>query len=680
MNDAHPGGHRVEGTEKVTGAARYAYEHPVPDAVYAYPVQAPIASGMIGAVDAAEALAMPGVIAVLGGHNTEPFGGKNFELSLFNRTEVTYRGQLVGVVIADTLENAREAAAAVRVDYAPGEHDVVLRADHPGLYQPEKINPGLPTDTGYGDVAAGLAGAAVRVAATYTTPVQHNNPMEPHAAIASWDSGGVLTVYDSTQGPTADRDTIADVLGVDPEQVRVVSPHVGGGFGSKGTTRPHAILAAIAARAVGRPVKVALTRQQMFTLTGHRTPTIQHMALGAAPDGRLTALAHDVIEHTATRTEFAEQTAACTRVMYGATAMRTTHRLARLNVPAPSWMRAPGETPGMYALESAMDELAAALSMDPVELRIINDPAAEPESGLPFSSRNLASCLREGAERFGWAERDPRPGIRRRGRWLVGTGVAASTYPARRRPSRATADTVDGGYEVRIAAADIGTGARTALGEIAASVLGVDAARVRLVLGYSALPDAPLAGGSMGTASWGSAVAAACEALLKDGTHGSADTTREVAGDAGWARHSFGAQFAEVLVDPLTGEVRVPRLLGVFAAGRIISPVLARSQFIGGMTMGLSMALFEGTAVDASAGAFVRTDLAQYHIATCSDVPDVQAFWIDETDPHLWPGGGKGIGEVGITGTAAAIGNAVYHATGRRVRDLPITPAKLLGT
>jgi xanthine dehydrogenase YagR molybdenum-binding subunit len=256
--------------------------------------------------------------------------------------------------------------------------------------------------------------------------------------------------------------------------------------------------------------------------------------------------------------------------------------------------------------------------------------------------------------------------------------VAASTYPARRRPSTATAELTADGYEVRVAAADIGTGARTALRDIAASVLNVDTERVRVILGYSALPDAPLAGGSMGTASWGSAVAAACAALLKDGQHGSADTTEDVAQDAGWARHSFGAQFAEVLVDPATGEVRVPRLLGVFAAGRIVSPVLARSQFIGGMTMGLSMALFEETAVDPSAGAFVRTDLAQYHIATCADVPSVEAFWIDEDDPHLWPGGGKGIGELGITGTAAAIGNAVWHATGRRVRDLPITPAKLL--
>jgi xanthine dehydrogenase YagR molybdenum-binding subunit len=676
-------GHRVEGRDKVTGAARYAFEHPVADAVYAYPLQAPIASGRIGALDAAEALAMPGVIAVLWGGNTQPFGGKDFELSLFNRIDVTYRGQLIGAVIADTQENARAAADAVRVDYAQADHQVVLCADHPGLYRPEKINPALPTDTGYGDVAAGLAGPVLantgaRVDVTYTTPVQHNNPMEPHAAIASWDSAGALIIYDSTQGPAADRDTIAAVLGLDPGRVRVVSPHVGGGFGSKGTTRPHAILAAIAARAVGRPVKVALTRQQMFTLTGHRTPTIQHVELGADADGRLTAVAHDVIEHTAARTEFAEQTAACTRVMYGTPAMRTTHRLARLNVPAPSWMRAPGETPGMYALESALDELAVALGMDPVELRVVNEPAAEPDSGLPFSSRNLVACLREGAERFGWAGRDPRPGVRRRGRWLAGTGVAASTYPARRRPSTATAETVDGGYEVRIAAADIGTGARTALGDIAASVLGVAAARVRVVLGYSGLPDAPLAGGSTGTASWGSAVAAACAALLKDGTHGSADTTDDVAEDSGWARHSFGAQFAEVLVDPLTGEVRVPRLLGVFAAGRIINPVLARSQFIGGMTMGLSMALFEETVVDAVAGGFVGQDLAQYHIATCADVPGVEAFWIDEDDPHLWPGGGKGIGEIGITGTAAAIGNAVYHATGRRVRDLPVTPAKLL--
>lgn len=686
------GATRVEGPDKVTGRARYAAEYPVDDLAYGYPVQSAIASGQITGIDITEALAVPGVIAVLGGASPVELGDTgNFELAPFQSSEIVYRGQLVALVVAETAETAREAAGMVRVGYEPAAHDVTLRADHPRLYRPEKINPALPTDTGYGDVAAGLAAAAARVSVTYTTPVQHNNPMEPHATIASWEaddgrSVGAgwsgkhrLTVWDSTQGPSADRDTIAAVLGLDPGQVRVISPHVGGGFGSKGTTRPPAILAALAARAAQRPVKVALTRQQMFTLTGHRTPTIQRLELGADADGALTAVAHDVIEHTAIRTEFAEQTAACTRVMYGTPAMRTTHRLVRLNVPAPSWMRAPGETPGMYALESAMDELAAELGMDPVELRIRNDPSAEPESGLPFSSRHLVSCLREGAQMFGWAGRDPRPGVRRRGRWLEGTGVAASTYPARRQPSAATADRVsDDEFLVRIAAADIGTGARTALARIAADTLRVGPDRVQVELGDSALPDAFLAGGSMGTASWGSAVALACEDLLKDGQHGSADTASDVAADSGWARHSFGAEFASVLVDPRTGEVRVPRLLGVFAAGRIIEPVLARSQFIGGMTMGLGMALMEETAVDASAGGFVGTDFAQYHVATCADVQDIDATWIDEDDPHLWPGGGKGIGEIGITGAAAAIGNAVWHATGRRVRDLPITPARLL--
>ncbi|HEX6452100.1 MAG TPA: xanthine dehydrogenase family protein molybdopterin-binding subunit [Trebonia sp.] len=676
------GATRVEGPDKVTGRARYAAEYPVEDLAYGYPVQSAIASGRITRVDIAEALAVPGVIAVLGGASPVELGDTgNFELAIFQGSDIVYRGQLVALVIAETAETAREAAGAVRVEYEPTAHDVTLRADHPGLYRPEKINPALPTDTGYGDVAAGLAAAAAWVSVTYTTPVQHNNPMEPHAAIASWDAGGGLTVWDSTQGPSVDRDTIAAVLGLDPVEVRVISPHVGGGFGSKGTTRPHAILAAVAARAARRPVKVALTRQQMFTLTGHRTPTIQHLELGADADGTLTAVAHDVIEHTAMRTEFAEQTAACTRVMYGTPAMRTTHRLVRLNVPAPAWMRAPGEAPGMYALESAIDELAAELGVDPVELRIRNDPAAEPDSGLPFSSRHLEACLREGARMFGWADRDPRPRARHHGRWLEGTGVAACTYPARRRPSSATADrAADGECVVRIAAADIGTGARTALARIAADVLGVGPDRVRVELGDSALPDAWLAGGSMGTASWASAVALACEDLLKDGRHGSADTTSDVAGDSGWARHAFGAEFASVLVDPRTGEVRVPRLLGVFAAGRIIEPVLARSQFIGGMTMGLGMALMEQTAVDASAGGFVGTDLAQYHVATCADVQDIDATWIEEDDPHLWPGGGKGIGEISITGTAAAIGNAVWHATGHRFRDLPITPARLLET
>jgi xanthine dehydrogenase YagR molybdenum-binding subunit len=581
-------------------------------------------------------------------------------------------------VVAETFEIAREGEHAVRIDYEAEPHDVRLRPDHPGLYRPEKVNPDFPTDTERGDIDAGLAGAAVTVDATYTTPTLHNNPMEPHASLAVWQDDGV-TVYDSSQGVSADRDTIAEVLGLERERVRVVAPHVGGGFGSKGTTRPQAILAALAARAVGRPAKVAVTRQQMFDVTGYRTPTIQRIRLGADADGRLTAVAHDVVEQSSTLSEFAEQTATPTRVMYATPALRTTHRLVRLDVPTPSWMRAPGECPGMFALESAMDELAIAAGIDPIELRVRNDPDTEPESGLPFSSRNLVACLRDGARRFGWETRDPEPGIRLDGRWLVGTGVAASTYPARRRPSEATVTAVNGEFVVRVAAADIGTGARTALTRIAAEALGVPAGQVRVDVGDSRLPRAALAGGSMGTASWGSAVVKACEDLLKNGSEGTADTTDDVEADSGFARHAFGAQFAEVRVNIDTGEVRVPRLLGVFAAGRIIDETLARSQFIGGMTMGLGMALMEETVLDEEFGDFLNHDLAQYHIATCADAEDIEAVWLDEEDPHLNPMGSKGIGEIGIVGTAAAIANAVHHATGRRVRDLPLTPDKLVG-
>jgi xanthine dehydrogenase YagR molybdenum-binding subunit len=343
----------------------------------------------------------------------------------------------------------------------------------------------------------------------------------------------------------------------------------------------------------------------------------------------------------------------------------------------------------MYALESAMDELATACRLDPVELRVRNEPDADPETGLPFSSRHLVDCLREGAARFGWAPRDPTPGTRRDGRWLTGTGVAASTYPARRRPSAALARTEpDGTFTVALAAVDIGTGARTALTQIAADALGVGADRVRLLLGDSSLPPAPLAGGSMGTASWGSAVVRACEDLryqldagahLTAGIEARADTTEEVEADEQWARHGFGAQFAEARVNADTGEVKVTRLLGVFAVGTIINPQTARSQLIGGMTMGLSMALHEQSVVDAEFGDFVSRDLATYHVATCADVGSIEATWIDEPDDHLNPMGAKGIGEIGIVGTAAAVGNAVYHACGVRIRRLPIQPDRLVG-
>jgi xanthine dehydrogenase YagR molybdenum-binding subunit len=625
------------------------------------------------------------VLAVMWQDNTPRLATDDAELALFQSRTVSYRGQIVAAVVAETLEIARAAQRLVRVRYAAEPHDVRLRADDPSLYRPGKVNPDFPADTEEGDVDAAFATAQVRLDATYTTPACHNNAMEPHATLATWRDGG-LTLYDSTQGASAARDVVAAAFALEPEQVRVVAPHVGGGFGSKGTPRPQVILAALAARAVDRPVKVALTRQQMFSVTGYRTPTIQRIRLGADADGRLTAIAHDVVEQTSTILEFAEQTAVPTRVMYAAPNRRTSHRLTMLDVPTPSWMRAPGECPGMYALESAIDELAIACGLDPIELRIRNEPDVDPESGLPFSSRNLVACLREGAARFGWAGRDPRPGARRDGRWLIGTGVAASTYPALRKPSKATVRAEpDGRFTVRIAAADIGTGARTALTQIAADALGVGVERVHAEIGDSALPAAWLAGGSMGTASWGSAIAPACAELRDrladrggdvpaDGLEVSFDTTADIKAEPAVARHAFGAQFAEVRVDADSGEVRVPRLLGVFAAGRIVNAKTARSQFVGGMTMGLSMALFEESTIDLEFGDYLNHDLAQYHIPTAADVPDVQAHWLDEGDPYLNPMGAKGIGEIGIVGTAAAIANAVHHATGVRVRDLPIRP------
>ncbi|MEU8149889.1 xanthine dehydrogenase family protein molybdopterin-binding subunit [Nonomuraea sp. NPDC048901] len=670
---------RIEGHDKVTGRATYSAEYPIEGVTYAYPVQSGIVRGRITSIDATGALVLPGVLAVLSSEDPPELApDADPELALFQRREVAYRGQFVAAVVADTYENARAAAREVRVTYEEDPHDVRLRGDHPGLYRPDKVNPFYPADTEKGDLAAGLAAAAVTVDVTYTTPAVHNNPMEPHATLAVWSGDGDLTVYDSTQGVSTARVMIAKTLGLPAERVRVVCRHIGGGFGSKGTIRPGTMLAVLAARAVGRPVKVALTRQQLFDVTGYRTPTIQRVRLGADADGRLTAVEHEVAEQSSTLVEFAEQTATPARTMYETPALRTAHRLVRLDVATPSWMRAPGECPGMYALESAMDELAIATGLDPVELRVLNDAETEPESGLPFSSRNLVACLLEGARRFGWEGRDPTPGVRRQGRWLIGTGVASSTFPAFRRPSQATATVENGGYVVRVAAVDLGTGARTALTKIAATALGAPPDQVRIELGDSDLPPAPVAGGSMGTASWGSAVVAACEEALRDGKHGAADTTDAIKAQQDLARHAFGAQFARVRVDMDTGEIRVSHLLGIFAAGRIIDEQLAMSQFVGGMTMGVGMALMEESVIDDEFGGFSNHDLAQYHVPVCADIERIDAAWIEEDDRHLNPMGTKGIGEIGIVGTAAAIGNAVYHATGIRVRDLPITPARLL--
>ncbi|MET8564393.1 xanthine dehydrogenase family protein molybdopterin-binding subunit [Streptomyces flaveolus] len=676
---------RREGRQKVTGAARYAAEYTLPGRVHAWPVPAAVARGRVTAVDTSAALALPGVLAVLTPFDAprlaEPEDGT---LAVLQNPDVPHRGWCVALAVAETPETARAAARAVRVTYATAPHDTGPVEGHPGAYDPDDAG-GQPGRVEHGDPEAAFAAAEVRVDVTYRVPPLHNHPMEPHTSTAYWDDDR-LTAYTSSQGGTTVRSVLAQLFRLPEERITVVAEHVGGGFGSKGTPRPDVVLAALAARHTGRPVTVAYPRRYLPTVVGHRAPTVQRLRLGAHPDGRLTAVLHDVTTHTSRVREFVEYAGVVSRVMYATPNLRSVHHVVPLDVPSPSWMRAPGEAPGMYALESAMDELADALGVDPVELRVRNEPAREPGSGKPFSSRHVVECLREGARRFGWAGRDPRPGVRREGPLLIGTGVAAATYPVQVAPSTATAEArPDGSFVVRVNAADIGTGARTVLAQIAADALGVPLERVRTEVGHSDLPPAPLAGGSMGTASWGWAVHEACTRLAADPSPPSgerhvvrADTTGTADAESPYARHAFGAHFAEVAVDTVTGEIRARRLLGVFAAGRILNARTARSQFTGAMVMGLGMALTEHSTLDPAFGDFPEADLASYHVPVHADVPGIEADWTDEHDTHLNPMGSKGIGEIGIVGTAAALGNAVHHATGIRFRTLPLTPDRIL--
>ncbi|MDA2891481.1 xanthine dehydrogenase family protein molybdopterin-binding subunit [Mycolicibacterium sp. BiH015] len=682
---------RRDGPAKVTGSATYAFEQQVDSPAYVHPVQATIGRGRVVAMDTSAASAIDGVLDVLTVFDApELADASDGELAILQDARVHFRGQLIGGVVAETAEIAREAAALVRTEYVAEPHDAELRADHPGLYTPESVNPSYPPDSDDGDVEGALAVAEVTVDETYATPIEHNSPMEPHACIAQWatgDGGPAVTMYDSTQGVHAVRKTLAPIFGLEPEHLHVVAPHVGGGFGSKGSPHAHDVLALMAAqRAGGRPVKLALTRQQMFSLVGYRTPTIQRIRLGANKNGRLTAIVHEVVEQTSAVKEFAEQTAVTSRKMYASPNRRTSHRLASLDVPVPFWMRAPGECPGTYAAEVAMDELAVALGMDPVELRIVNDPDVDPETGKPWSGRHLVECLRTGAERFGWASRDPEPGTRVMGEWLSGTGVASATYPGMAMPGNTARITysAEGRYDVHIGAADIGTGTWTTLSQIAADALGCELSAIHLQIGDSDLPSASVAGGSSGMTSWGSAVVAAAQQFRRD--HGDppavgASTTAESPQNPDAEKvtvQSFGAHFVEAHVNRYTGEIRVPRMLGVFSVGRAINARTLRSQLIGGMTMGLSMALHEESVRDARFGHVVTQDLATYHISAHADVADIDAIWLDDVDEFLNPMGSRGAGEIGIVGAAAAVANAVYHATGVRVRELPVTLDKVL--
>ncbi|GHF21120.1 xanthine dehydrogenase family protein molybdopterin-binding subunit [Streptomyces morookaense] len=684
---------RLEGRDKVTGAARYAADFPADGLAHGWIVTSTVARGRIASVDDLPALKMPGVLAVLHHGNAprlkEDFAGTfgpDATTQILQHDRVPHAGWPVACVVAETPEQAREAAETLVVTYDTEPHDVDFRPGHPAAYTPD-ASPAGPGRAEKGDVEAELAASDVVVDAHYSTPELYHNAMEPHAAMAYWDDGR-LEVVDTTQGAYATAQDLAQLFGLDPASVHLRSEHVGGGFGSKAQVRAHLILAVMATNLLGRPVRIALTRPQMFSLIGHRSRTAQRVRLGAGTDGRLRALEHTALSATSTLREFVEPSAAYGRTMYDANGHRTVNNVLPLDVPTPTYMRAPGEAPGSFAMECALDELAERCGLDPIALRARNEPSVGPVSGLPYAGHRLLDCFAEGARRFGWAERDPRPGVRRDGRWLIGTGTAAASFFTGVFPvTAAVTANADGTFTVRITAADIGTGARTALTQLAVEALDVEPSRVRLLIADSDFGNAWLAGGSMGTRSWGWAIQLAARELRErlalgaavpaDGLTVRSDTEQAVRALAAAERHAYGAQFAEVAVDPGTGEIRVRRMLGIFAAGRIVNPLTARSQLTGGMIWGLSAALHEEGIRDAASGALVNADLAGYHYAAHADVPAIEADWLDDPDPDD-PVGIKGIGEIGAVGSAAAVANAVWHATGVRHRDLPIRPDRVL--
>ena len=592
------------------------------------------------------------LFAVLCHENAPRLDEADGELAVLQSPRVAYRGQIVAAVIADTLEAAREGAARVEIAYDEEPARVVLEAGDPALYAPPKVNPSFETDTEAGDVDAALKAAAVIVDETYETPAFHNNPMEPHATIATWEAeGSRCTTRRRVRLPRGTRSPA--LFGLEPSQVRVIAPHVGGGFGSKGTPRPHVVVAAMAARVAERPVKLAVTRQQMFAITGYRTPTIQRLRLAAGRDGRLTAIAHDVVEQTSTR-----------RRVRRADRGRDTHALRGSkpsHEPSPRCARRPDAVLDAGARRVSRDVRARvgdrrARLRPPASTRSSCGCATSPASIPRPACRSRAAtsspvCAKAPSALAGMRDRRA-PALRREGDWLLGTGVAASTYPARRRPSQALARREPGGrYVVQVAAADIGTGARTVLTQIAADALGVAADDVRLEIGDSCLPSAPVAGGSMGTASWGSAVVKACAELSRRRGERRRRTPPRTSKRTSRTPVTGSARSSPRCASTrCTGEIRVARMLGVFATGTIVNPRTARSQFIGGMTMGIGMALLEESTIDRRYGDYVNHDLASYHVPTYADVPDLEATWIDEDDEHLNPMGSKGIGEIGIVG------------------------------
>lgn len=750
---------RVDGRLKVTGGARYAAEFPLRNIAHAVLVQSAIAKGRITNIDTSAAQKSPGVLAVIthlnapklasqsgggdssggdaqvtaanaqSGEGGNGGGGNPFEkpVAVLQDDKINFYGQHIGVVVAETFEQARHAASLLRVTYSEERPATVMEANLANAYKPQRLLIPLKPDTQRGNIKNGLSAADVQVDHTYTTPNEHHQPMEAHATTAVWD-GQQLTLYDASQNVNGVQKTVANTLRIPPENIRVISSFVGGGFGSKYPVRGHTILAAIAAQQLKRPVKLVVTREQMFTSVGFRSHSSQRIRLGAKKSGKLTAISHEIHTQTSVFEEFIEHVGVATPMLYDTPNLLVTHRGVRLNLPTPTIMRAPGESPGMFAFESAMDELAYALKLDPIELRLRNEPERDPEKNLPWSSRSLVESFRQGAKNFGWKQRNPEPRSMRDGRYLIGMGTATATYPTNRMPSSAKVRMLaDGSAIVHLAATDIGTGTYTMLTQIAADTLNIPMDRVRVEIGDTKMPKTPGSGGSWGAASYGSAVQAACVAVrakilgmasqdvrsplknlsdadidIREGrifakrdpdlgetyqeilarnnlkvSEAEIESTPDEAAKK-YSMHAFGAQFAQVRVDPDLGMVRVTRFLGTYGAGRILNPKTARSQMIGGIIMGIGMALHEETVVDDRYGHFVNHNLGEYHVPVHADIPAIEAFFVEENDPHVNPLGIKGVGEIGIVGVAAAIANAVYHATGKRIRDLPITPDKLL--
>ncbi len=682
---------RVDAPAKVTGTAPYAYEQPVEDPAHLFPLVSTIARGRITGIDDAQARALPGVRLVLTHANAPRIRVRtDAALTILQSTEVHYRGELIGAVVADSPQVAREAAALVRISYDEEPAELGFAIDDPRATEPRRVNAFKHGSYERGDTDAGLQRGTL-VEADYSLPMEFHSPIEPHAVTAIWHDASALnpravrlTLFDTNQGTSVHGLLLAPVLGLLPGQIEVISPYVGGSFGTKGWPHPHLVLVAWATRLLdGRPVKYAMTRQQMFRSVGHRPASQQRIRLSVEADGRLVAIDHQSWSPHSRLKSYVDQTVSATRMMYDVPDLRTVHHAVTQDAAPGSFMRAPGEFTGMFALETALDEAAHAVGIDPVELRVRNEPAQDPETGKPWSTRNLVACLRAGAEQFGWSERQP-VGTQRDGEWLVGLGVASATYPNQYVvPSRAGVRFVDGRYRVEIQASDIGTGAWTILPQIAAEALGVSVDLVDAEIGHTGLPWALPAGGSAGTFSWGDAIIAAARTFRRkhgdapaEGAHATS-TGRMPRGARGFSRHAFGAHFVQARVSTVTGEVRVDRMLGVFAAGRIINPRTARSQLIGAMTMGLSAALHEEAHLDERFGHVVNNDLAGYHVAAHADVVGLEALFLEEHDPWFGATGAKGIGELGIVGAPAAIGNAIFHASGVRLRDLPFTPDRL---